>query len=111
MIAIFEVFALNRNEFDFIENLEMYGSIYMEQEEENKTGQEVTEEEDLSDPKVKLLSEFKDQLTPEEYQWGKDQIAEGHKKVIMILNLYEQMKDGNDFLHSFKRIKNMANKK
>eukprot|EP00349_Pseudokeronopsis_sp_Brazil_P011649 CAMPEP_0202978266 /NCGR_PEP_ID=MMETSP1396-20130829/84748_1 /ASSEMBLY_ACC=CAM_ASM_000872 /TAXON_ID= /ORGANISM="Pseudokeronopsis sp., Strain Brazil" /LENGTH=111 /DNA_ID=CAMNT_0049717183 /DNA_START=2276 /DNA_END=2611 /DNA_ORIENTATION=- len=111
MISIFEVFAQNRNETDFIENLELYGTIAMEQQEDDLGGdEEEEEEEDLSDPNVKTLHEFKEQMGSEEYSWGKEQIGLQNKKLLMILNVYNQMKDANDFLHSFKRLYNMAKK-
>mmetsp|Transcript_38716 Transcript_38716/g.37058 ORF Transcript_38716/g.37058 Transcript_38716/m.37058 type:complete len:110 (+) Transcript_38716:1578-1907(+) len=109
MISVFEVFALNRNETDFIENLELYGSIIMEQQEDNDMDN-LEEDEDLSDPNVAALAEFREQITEEEYEWGKGQIKENNKKLLIIIDVYNKMKDGADFLHSFKRIFNMANK-
>jgi hypothetical protein len=110
MISVFEVFALNRNEQDFIENLELYGTIIMEQQEEKDRSESIEPEEDLSDPRVKTLFDFKGQITEEEYQWAKQQVAENNKKVIMVVEVYHKMKDGTDFVHSIKRIFNMSKK-
>jgi hypothetical protein len=82
----------------------------MEQQEEKDRGEQVEPEEDLSDPRVKTLFDFKGQISEEEYQWAKQQVSENNKKVIMVVDVFHKMKDGNDFVHSIKRFYNMSKK-
>lgn len=110
MISIFEVFALNRNEVDFIENLEIYGQMIMDQHEGREDEEPTKPEEDLSDPKLKILFEVKDQLSEDEYDFAKMQLKENNKRIMMIFNVYENTKDLSDFLHSLKRIFKMNRK-
>ena len=63
MISIFEVFAINRNEDDFLENLSLFAQLVMEQDDMTDGTKEDLQpeesEEDLSDPKVKILVDYK----------------------------------------------------
>ena len=116
MISIFEVFAINRNEDDFLENLGLFAQLVMEQDEDNEDDEDEKEqetkvpEEDLSDPKVKTLHTFKDQLTPEEYEYCKNALKESGKNIQMTIQVYDITKDKDDFVHSLKKIFKMGKK-
>lgn len=113
MISIFEVFAINRNEDDFLENLGLFAQLLMDsdEEEDTKEDEEPKEpEEDLSDPKMKTLFEFKSQLTPEEYEFCKAAIREGGRNISTTILVYESTKDSHDFLHSVKKLFKLGKK-
>lgn len=101
MISIFEVFAQNRSELDFIENLEVYGQIVTDKEEEG----------DLSNPLMKPLYEVRDQLSLEEFEWAREKVKEGFKKLSMVIKVFELNHDKTDFIHSIKRLAKNMNKK
>lgn len=51
LISIFEVFAINRSEDDFLENLGLFNQYMQEQEEDKKKV-----EEENADPRIKVLN-------------------------------------------------------
>lgn len=53
MISIFEVFAINRNEDDFLENIQLFATIV---QEEQAKKQEL--EEEAGDPDLQTLNEL-----------------------------------------------------
>ena len=59
---------------------------------------------------MKTLSEFKDRLTPEEYEHCKTAIKEGGKNVITTIQVYEITKDHDDFVHSIKKLFKLGKK-
>ena len=104
MISIFEVFAINRNEEDFLENLGIFSDLALEPEGSvNSSISPDIEEEDLSDPRVKILADYKDQLTEEEYIWCKEAVKENGKNVNMLIEVFKATNDMNDFIHSLKK--------
>jgi hypothetical protein len=78
MISIFEVFAVNRNEDDFLENLFIFKDVVNEEMQNNVQENEETpspkkDDQELEEnfPLLKFLSPFKEQLSFEEYHWCK----------------------------------------
>jgi hypothetical protein len=56
MISIFEVFAVNRNENDFLENMFIYKDLIFDSKNNNEEGDERAEsEERISDDNTNLL--------------------------------------------------------
>ena len=49
MISIFEVFAINRNEEDFLENLEIFKQLVIDQESENDDEDNEDKKEDAEE--------------------------------------------------------------
>jgi hypothetical protein len=96
MISIFEVFAINRNEDDFLENLALFAQLVMAQDEEQEDEEEEEDSkedikepvEDLSDPRIKSLSEVKSQLTTEEYEYCKAVALANGPLVNTTINVY-----------------------
>lgn len=69
------------------------------------------QEEDLSDPIVKIFYDMREIIPDkEQYQWGMKEIREKNRKVLMILNVYNMLKDKTDFLHSFNKLYTLAKK-
>lgn len=112
MISIFEVFAINRNEEDFLENLGLFAQLVLEIQ--SNGGAEGKEPPEDSNPNIVLLNEFRDRLSDEEYQWAKQAIVEEGKNwrlqsmiiaknVMTVINVYNIMKDRDDFIHSLKK--------
>ena len=121
MISIFEVFAMNRNEQDFLENLYLLKEVFNEEQE-----QQQEEEEDLLDmqddeeeedkiemelekayPCLHELHQVREQLSFEEFQWLKQQVtleSPAKKKVEGIVQVYRMLKDLSDFLHSLRSL-------
>ena len=102
MISIFEVFAINRDEDDFLENL----GLFCENQNEGSSMQSVNspnDTEDLSDPNQKVLFDFKEKLTKEEYEWCIEAVREGGKNILSTIDVFVKLKDEDDFIHSLKR--------
>lgn len=53
MISIFEVFAINRNEDDFLENIQLFATIVQEDQAKKKE-----EEEEASNPDLVSLNDL-----------------------------------------------------
>ena len=63
MISIFEVFAINRDEDDFLENLGLFSECQNEPTEDSGSMNTIISKDDgidLSNPHIKVLYEFKD---------------------------------------------------
>ena len=116
MISVFEVFAINRNEDDFLENLDLFKQLVMEQQE---NGTEITgfeeqkedEEEVKQWPKMQYLQQFRGELTEEEYQWCRKGVKDEMKNILNIIECWVILKDSNDLIHSLKQLYKRVNKK
>lgn len=104
MISIFEVFAVNRNEEDFLENLFIFKELVNEDVEE-KPNPEKEEEERI--PALKPLNQYKDRLAPEELAWLKQVLIDELPQVKQVMQAIACLKatnDDNDFVHSLKQV-------
>ena len=75
MISIFEVFAVNRNEEDFLENLFIFKELVNEENGQSLAGnsppRNFEKEEEEKHPALKVLNQFKESMASEEYAWCK----------------------------------------
>ena len=110
MISVFEVFAINRNEDDFLENLDLFKQLVMEQEDPAANEEQKEAEEELKNPKLAVLYEFRESLTEEEFQWCRQEVKNTTKNIINIIECFLIMKDTNDLVHSLKQLYKRANK-
>jgi hypothetical protein len=120
MISIFEVFAVNRNEDDFLENLFIFKDVVNEETiaaqqavEDVPSPKKEDQEKELEEsfPLLKFLSPFKDQLSFEEYHWCKHLILATNpddqailRKLTQIIECYKVMNDEQDYVHSIKQL-------
>jgi hypothetical protein len=129
MISIFEVFSVNRNEEDFLENLYILKEIYNEELQEAEllqegegsqerqqptpTKRQIEEELERTFPQLQYLHPIYDFLSFEEFHWLKQQITTAStdstslpvvKKIDGIIQVYQLLKDQADFIHSLKQL-------
>jgi len=98
IISIFEVFAINRNEDDFLENLNIIADIIQELEEEKEK-----EEEENKDPNMKALNDLKkEHLVPFEVDRLKEMLKGGNRILLSAINAFKKIGDLNDFVHTLK---------
>eukprot|EP00347_Sterkiella_histriomuscorum_P013336 403365107 len=128
MISIFEVFAINRDEDDFLENLGLLAQIFLEQDNEHNTTiseavnteqdtleiqqQQLIEEFpsaiDLQDPRIAIVHSLKEKLTPEEHKWCIQAVKDATlKNLLVIIDVFKVTKDELDLIHSLKKIYKM----
>lgn len=65
MISIFEVFAINRNEEDFLENLGLFAQLVLEIQSNGHD--DLKQRIEVENSNVVILNEFKEKLSDEEY--------------------------------------------
>ncbi|CDW71526.1 UNKNOWN [Stylonychia lemnae] len=116
MISIFEVFAINRNGEDFLENLGLFAQLVMEQEGVEDQNQlidqkadeveEISQEDelDLTNPKIQVLNQVRGQLTEQEFKWVVQAVNDNLKNINTIIQVFTMMKDMNDLVHSIKKL-------
>lgn len=114
IISIFEVFAINRNEEDFLENLGLFTNMIATQEdqEEDKEDGNSEDSEGLSlleaeFPLLKVVNQFKSQLTPEEYEWCVQAVKNNGKIIKSSIEAFTVTNDDKDLIHTMKKIYNM----
>ena len=124
MICIFEVFAQNRNEDDFLENLGFYSNQRHNLEdlnqnpeqqqassshldimfpEVNDSPQSIPEPEEPVDPNQALLVEHKEKFEAGEFDFFKEKVSSGDKRTIMMINCYRKNNDLDDMMNSMHR--------
>lgn len=119
MISIFEVFAVNRNEDDFLENLFIFKDVVNEEmmngqiPSVNDVQSPKREDQELEEnfPMLKFFTPYKEQLSFEEYHWCKHLILATNpddeillKKLTQIIDCFKIMKDEQDYIHSIKQL-------
>ena len=57
-----------------------------------------------------MLFENKERLTDDQYQWVKQAIKDGMKKVTLLYEVLKSTNDYDDFFHSIKKLYNLAKK-
>ena len=113
MISIFEVFAVNRSEDDFLENLFIFKDLVNEEqalEDRMARDLEIIREEEEAFPHMKVLNQFRERLSPDEYAWSRAVLTKVVDSALPFKNLTQAitcwglMKDDADLVHSVKRI-------
>lgn len=113
MISIFEVFAVNRNEEDFLENLFIFKDLVNEEQaalaqqtvaQEESAKLQAAEEEQY--PNVKVLNQFREGIDEEVYQWCRESLKAQppQKHLTDAFNCWRAVKDDRDLVHSLKTI-------
>ena len=108
MISIFEVFATNRNEDDFLENIALFATIVHQEKEEAKKLEEEAKkkEEEESDPNIVLIVKLLTDGLIEEAECDKikKEIKEKNRKVLSVIKFGQKSGDMKDMAHSIKTL-------
>lgn len=60
--------------------------------------------QDEEDPNVAVLLEVKDQLSDQQFEWMKQALSEGDKKVCATVGAFKKSKDAVDFVNTVQRF-------
>ena len=116
MISIFEVFAINRSEEDFLENLNIF-KLFIDQDDQSPTDEDAEQETealvdpDLNNPNIQIVFQMKDRLGDDIYNWCKQAVKDNVKNVMSSINAWIALKDDADLVDSLKRVYRLNNKK
>lgn len=114
MISIFEVFAINRNEDDFLENIALFAEVVQkendakraEEEKANKLEEQKKQEETLvqTDPNYATIVRLRDAdlLTQEEADKCKTNLEAKNKKLLTTLKFGAKQNNDKELAHTLK---------
>ena len=100
MISIFEVFAINRNEDDFLENLGLYAQLILEHDEEHQEETPVPREPENEN--ITLLKDYQSEFSAEEFEKLKNHILEETKMIMTAIKIFKLNKDSKDMVHTMR---------
>ena len=60
--------------------------------------------QDEDDPNIAVLLEVKDKLSPQQFEWMKQMLSEGDKKVCATVGAFKKSKDAVDFVNTVQRF-------